>query len=162
MSADREKAFVITVSDRSARGERVDLSGPKAVELLESAGFEVGSRIISDGAASVEEALKSALANGATLIVTTGGTGVTSRDRTPEGTRAVIDFEIPGFAELLRLEGAKSNPLAVLSRGVVGVASGNRALVVNLPGSVSAVEQGLGTVLPLVPHVLDQLRDGDH
>lgn len=156
-------AFVITVSDRSASGERADASGPRAVALLEGAGFRADSTVVPDGAESVEQALTAAVDSGARLVVTTGGTGVGPRDFTPEGTRPLITRELPGIAELLRREGATHNPMAVISRGLVGVTAGSRpALIVNLPGAVAAVEEGLAVLLPVTAHILDQLRGADH
>src|SRR5690554_6481712 len=158
----RVRASVITVSDRSARGDRADASGPRAVELLGAAGIEADVTVVPDGIASVQVAVTSAISSGARLVVTTGGTGVGPRDFTPEATRPLIARELPGVAELMRREGAVHTPMAAISRGLVGVAADGRALIVNLPGSVKAVEQGLAVLLPIVPHVLDQLRGGDH
>ncbi|MBO9578063.1 MAG: MogA/MoaB family molybdenum cofactor biosynthesis protein, partial [Microbacteriaceae bacterium] len=134
-------AIVITVSDRSARGERADASGPVAVAALEAAGWPVATAIVPDGADSVEHALRGAIASGARLVLTTGGTGVASRDETPEGTRRVIERELPGVAEALRRAGADRVPAAILSRGVAGVARG--AFIVNLPGSRGGVADGM-------------------
>lgn len=153
------RAVVVTVSDRSAAGERPDESGPTASDLLREAGFAPDVVVVPDGAASVEASLRQALASGARLVVTSGGTGVGPRDRTPEGTRPVLDRELPGIMELLR--SAPGKPHAYLSRGVAGVTDAG-ALVVNLPGSPRAVREGLAVLLPLVPHVLDQLAGGDH
>lgn len=157
-------AIVITVSDRSSRGERPDESGRRAVELLAEAGYEVGpALIVPDGIASVRIALKGAIGSGARLVITSGGTGVGPADLTPEGTRPLLSRELPGIAEALRREGALHRNTAVLSRGLAGVAGQPpHTLVVNLPGSVSAVEQGLAVLLPLVPHIIEQLDGADH
>ncbi len=155
------RAHVVTVSDRSFAGDRPDASGPAAVAVLRAAGFEVSSEVVPDGETSVADALAAAVAGGSELVITSGGTGVGPRDRTPEGTLAVIDREVVGIAELLRLRGLEASPHAVLTRGVAGVVDG-RTLIVNLPGSPKAVSEGLDVLLPLVPHLLDQLKGGDH
>lgn len=159
---DSAQATVIVVSDRCSRGEAEDRSGPLAADLLRGAGLTVGDPVVvPDGAASVAAALEAALASGSSVVVTSGGTGVTPRDQTPEGTRGVIDRELPGLAEALRREGQAHVATAVLSRGLAGVTAGG-ALVVNLPGSTKAVAQGMGVLAPLLPHLLDQLVGGDH
>jgi molybdenum cofactor synthesis domain-containing protein len=157
---------VITVSDRSAAGLREDLSGPAIVALLEAAGYDVAASLVPDGEESVATALDAALATGVRVVITTGGTGVAPRDRTPEATRAAIDRELPGVAELLRAEGRAHSPHAALTRGIVGVtpAAPGRpgALIANLPGSPAAVREGMDVLLPLIPHILEQLDGGDH
>ena len=172
------RAAVITVSDRSAAGERVDASGPVAVAALRSAGFTCDSPIVvPDGAESVEAALRAAIAAGARLIVTSGGTGIGPRDRTPEGTAKVITRLVPGIAEELRRIGTAQRASGMLSRGLAGVvdldgvrgdgasgggASGSGALIVNLPGSPGGVADGMPVVVSIARHVLDQLGGGDH
>ncbi|MCK2035394.1 MogA/MoaB family molybdenum cofactor biosynthesis protein [Microbacterium sp. SSW1-49] len=156
-------ALVITVSDRSAAGEREDRAGPIAVELLREAGWHCpDAEIIPDGASAVADALRRALARGIRLVVTTGGTGVGPRDLTPEGTRRVITREIPGIAEELRRSGRADTPLSVLSRGLTGIVDPAGMLVVNLPGSPRAVASGVPVVLGVAGHILDQVEGGDH
>ena len=156
-------AYVITVSDRSATGEREDRGGPLAVELLEAAGIAcAGSEIVPDGEDAVEQALRRALLTRARLIVTTGGTGVGPRDRTPEGTERVLTRRLPGVDEELRRVGLADTPLSVISRGVAGVVEPEGALVVNLPGSVRAVASGISVIVSVATHVVDQLKGGDH
>jgi molybdenum cofactor synthesis domain-containing protein len=161
-----ERCRVITVSDRCAAGLREDASGPVLAAALEAAGYTVSRSVVPDGADSVREALRAALDAGDRLVVTTGGTGVGPRDRTPEGTRAVLDRLLPGIPELLRADGATRSPHASLTRGIAGVVDAvdgaGGALVVNLPGSPRAASEAIAVVLPLVAHVLDQLTGGDH
>lgn len=155
------RAAVITVSDRSAAGERADAGGPLAVAALRDAGWACDDAVIvADGAGSVEAALRAALAAGARLVVTTGGTGVGPRDLTPEGTRPVLDREVPGIAEELRRRSAAVIPAGMLSRGLAGIAGD--ALVVNLPGSPGAVRDGMPVILSVAAHVVSQLGGGDH
>lgn len=116
--------------------------------------------MVGDGADTVADAIRAAINEGADVVITSGGTGLSPRDLTPEGTRPLLTREIPGIAEQLRREGARSTPMAILSRGLAGIAG--TTLVVNLPGSVKAVDEGLDVLLPLLPHILDQIRGGDH
>lgn len=155
------RALVVTVSDRSSRGERVDTSGPVAVAALRDAGFACAEpQIIPDGAEAVEAALRAAVAGGIALVVTTGGTGLAPRDETPEGTARVLERELPGIAEELRRRGVEETPAAVLSRGRAGTAG--RTLIVNLPGSPRAVASGMPVIVSIAGHVGAQLGGEDH
>lgn len=158
---------VFTVSDRSALGEREDRSGPAAAEALREAGIgSISSALITDGRDVVESALVDAIEAGADLILTLGGTGVGPRDETPEGTRPVIDQELPGVAEGLRAAGFAKVQTAALSRGLAGVsrpsAAGHRSVIVNLPGSTGGARDGVEYLAPILPHLIDQLHGGDH
>ena len=157
---------MITVSNRSAAGVREDTSGALAEKLLTDAGFAVTRALVPDGADNVQAALTAALASGARFVLTTGGTGVTPTDRTPEGTLGVLDRELPGLAELLRAEAVKKTPFGAITRGLVGTTDSRPgrpgALIVSLPGKPAAVEEGLAVLFPLVGHILDQLAGGDH
>ncbi|KNY05304.1 MogA/MoaB family molybdenum cofactor biosynthesis protein [Microbacterium sp. GCS4] len=156
-------ACVITVSDRSFAGEREDRGGPIAVGLLRDAGWHCpDAEIVADGVESVAEALRRAVGRGIRLIVTTGGTGVSPRDQTPEGTRQVITREVPGIAEELRRSGLADTPLSVISRGLAGIVDPAGALIVNLPGSTRAVASGIPVILTVARHVVDQVDGGDH
>lgn len=153
-------AHVLTVSDRVASGERTDASGPLAVSILIAAGYITTSSCVADGVDSVRNELHRVLGSSARVIVTTGGTGVSPRDQTPEATADIVERLLPGIPEMFRAEGVKKSPHAALTRGLVGVVG--RVLVVNLPGSPKAVSESLDILLPLVPHILDQLDGGDH
>lgn len=149
------RALVVTVSDRVSRGEAEDRSGPAAARVLTGLGFEVESTVVADGIESVSAALTAAVAEGFALVVAAGGTGLAPRDLTPEATRLVIEREAPGLSEAMRAVGAGSNPKAMLSRGVSGVAGST--LIVNLPGSVAGVEESLDALAPVLRHAIDQV-----
>jgi molybdenum cofactor synthesis domain-containing protein len=153
---DPVKSIVITVSDGVSAGVREDRSGPAAARVLAELGFATEVRITSDGIGPVEHALREAIADGAHLVVTTGGTGFSPRDLTPEATRRVIEREAPGLAEAMRSATFGVNPHGMLSRGVCGIAG--RALVVNLPGSQAGVEESLAVVAPALRHAVELLR----
>jgi molybdenum cofactor synthesis domain-containing protein len=156
------RAAVLTVSDRSARGEREDVSGPVLAGLLREAGANVvAQEIVSDEleplAAKLRELADRVYVN---LVVTTGGTGLGPRDHTPEATRAVVEREVPGLAEAMRAETLKQTPTAMLSRGVCGVRAG--ALLVNLPGSPKGVRECFNVIRPVLAHAVAQLAGADH
>jgi len=155
------KALAITVSNRAAAGVYADRSGPVLVELLRSAGCEVdGPQVVADGD-PVEAALRDALRTGYDVVVTTGGTGLTPTDLTPEMTRKVLDREVPGIADAIRQEGAAAGvPASVLSRGLAGLAG--QTLIVNLPGSTGGVRDGMTVLSRVLAHAVDQARGGDH
>jgi molybdenum cofactor synthesis domain-containing protein len=155
------RALAVTVSNRAAAGVYADKSGPVLVELLRSAGCAAdGPLVIPDGE-PVEAALRDALAARYDVVVTTGGTGLTPADLTPEMTRRVLEREIPGIAEALRSAGAAAGvPAAILSRGVAGVA--DRTLIVNLPGSVGGVRDGMAVLARVLGHAISQINGGDH
>ena len=151
------RAAVITASDACSRGEREDSSGAALMELLEASGAEVvEKRILSDELEPLVQALTDLAArNDINLILTTGGTGLGPRDNTPEATLQVIEREAPGIAEAIRAESLKVTPMAMISRGVAGVASGT--LIVNFPGSPKAVRESFAVIKPVLAHAVDLL-----
>jgi molybdenum cofactor synthesis domain-containing protein len=155
------RALAITISNRAAAGVYADRSGPELVRLLRAQGCEVeGPLVIGDGD-PVETALRDAVKSGYDVVITTGGTGLTPGDRTPEMTRKVIDREIPGIAEAIRWEGVRADvPAAMLSRGLAGLAG--QTLIVNLPGSPGGVRDGMAALSRVLVHAVDQARGGDH
>jgi len=154
------RALAITISNRASAGVYEDKSGPVLAGLLAEAGCAVDSLVVPDGD-PVEQALLDGVASGYRVIVTTGGTGLTPSDRTPEMTRKVIDREVPGIAESIRAAGVAAGiPSAMLSRGLAGLAGD--VLIVNLPGSSGGVKDGMQVLTPVLVHAVDQARGGDH
>jgi molybdenum cofactor synthesis domain-containing protein len=155
------KGAVVVASNRAATGVYDDTTGPLLVDALNAWGFDTSSPVVVGDGDPVGEAVRSALNDGADVVLTTGGTGINPTDRTPEATRPLLDRELPGVAEALRSHGvAKGVPTAMLSRGLAGVSG--RAVVVNLPGSRGGVKDAIEVLADVVPHAVDQLRGGDH
>lgn len=155
------RAAVITASNRSARGARPDTSGHLLAAQLAELGCTLDEpTVVPDDIQAIRAAVRAALAGGAAVVITTGGTGVTPTDVTPEATRPLLDREIPGIAEAIRQAARDRVPTSVLSRGLAGTVGS--ALVVNLPGSPGGVRDGMAVLAPILGHVLSQLRGGDH
>lgn len=155
------KAAVITISDKGSRGEREDLSGQEIITLLKDIGAVIAhTEIIPDEKKRIRDTLiDCADAKSLALIITTGGTGVSPRDVTPDATREVIDKEVPGMAEAMRRVSATKTPHAMISRAVVGI-RGN-SLIVNLPGSPRAVRENLAVIMPALKHAVEKIRGDD-
>jgi molybdenum cofactor synthesis domain-containing protein len=155
------RAVVVTASNRASAGVYEDRSGQMLAEGLRGLGFAVeGPHVRPDDVAALVAVLRAAVAGGADVVLTTGGTGLTPTDVTPEATRQVIEREAPGIADAVRRYGEPKVPTSVLSRGLAGTAG--RTLIVNLPGSTGGVRDGLAVLGPLFPHIVSQLRGGDH
>lgn len=152
------RAVIITVSDRGARGEREDGSGPEIARLIQSMGMEiVGRQVIPDEKEVISQALINwSDAEKTDLILTTGGTGVSPRDVTPEATREVIEREIPGMAEAMRRQSMIVTPHAMISRALVGIRG--RTLIINLPGSPKGARENLNVLLPALTHAIEKIK----
>ncbi|HTX77197.1 MAG TPA: MogA/MoaB family molybdenum cofactor biosynthesis protein [Terracidiphilus sp.] len=151
---------VVTISDRCSIGQMTDSAGPAVVELLRSQwpDAHIDTALLPDEEDSIAAILEQFGADGASLVLTVGGTGLGPRDRTPEATRRIIDREAPGLAELMRSQGAAQNKFAWLSRAVCGLKGGT--LIVNLPGSLRGATESLTTILPLLKHAIDVAAGG--
>ncbi|GAA3437967.1 molybdenum cofactor biosynthesis protein MoaE [Kutzneria kofuensis] len=154
------RARVVVASNRAATGVYPDRTGPVIADWLRERGYDVPDPVVVPDGDPVAAALRDAVVDGVAVVLTTGGTGVTPTDRTPEATRSVLDYEIPGIADAIRAAGLPQVPTAVLSRGVSGVAG--TTLVVNLPGSTGGVKDGLAVLTGVLDHAVDQLAGGDH
>lgn len=157
----RMRAAVVVASNRAAAGVYADETGPLIVDFLRELGFSVDAPGVVPDGEPVGAAIAAAASGGVRLVLTTGGTGLTPTDRTPEVTRALLDFEVPGIAEAIRANGVAAGvPTAVLSRGLAGVLGS--CLVVNLPGSRGGVKDGLAVLRPILVHAVEQILGSDH
>lgn len=155
------RALVVTASNRAAAGVYADAAGPVLVEGLTAMGFTVDGPVVVRDGEPVAQALRDAVAAGYDVVLTTGGTGLTPTDRTPEMTRSVLTAEVPGIAEAIRGFGLTHGiPTAMLSRGLAGLAG--RTLVVNLPGSPGGCRDGIAVLAGVLPHAVAQIRGSDH
>lgn len=151
---------ILTISDKGSRGEREDTSGPQLRAMLSEAGYSVVAyKIVPDEVTMIEETLRTwADKEKIDLILSTGGTGVSPRDQTPEATRAVLEREIPGIGEAMRLASLQKTPNAILSRGIAGIRK--ESLIINLPGSKKAAKENLEAVLPALQHAIYKIKGG--
>lgn len=153
-------ALVVIASTRASSGIYEDRCGPVIVDWLAARNIRTPAPVVVADGAPVDAALRSALADGHDVIITSGGTGISPTDSTPQITAALLDYDVPGLADAIRRAGLPHVPTSVLSRGVCGVAG--RTLIVNLPGSLGGVKDGLGVLADVLDHALDQLRGKDH
>ena len=154
-------AAVVVASNRAAAGVYADTTGPLIVEALQTDGWSVSDPVVVPDGQPVADAIRYAVDSGALVVLTTGGTGLTPTDRTPEATGPLLDRQVPGIADAIRAHGvAKGVPTAMLSRGLAGIVGS--ALVINLPGSAGGVRDGLEVVVPVLRHAVEQILGSDH
>lgn len=155
------RASVVVASNRAAAGVYADETGPLIVAWLRDQGFDCGDPVVVPDGEPVGRAISAAVTDGARVVLTTGGTGLTPTDRTPEATRPLLEREVPGIADAIRAHGVRNDvPTAMLSRGVAGVIGS--CLVVNLPGSRGGVKDGLAVLAPVLRHAVEQIVGSDH
>ncbi len=160
MDPTLRSARVIVASTRAATGQYPDKTGPVIVEWLGAQDFHVEKPIVVPDGGAVGAAIRTAVSDGVSLVITTGGTGLSPTDATPEHTAPLLDYQIPGLADAIRRSGLPTVPTSILSRGVCGVVG--RTMVVNLPGSTGGVRDGLAVLDGVLGHALDQIAGGDH